>query len=119
MPRNLTWTDKQKKARDLLLQGKTDQEIRAAGLGQSTITRVKAAIKAELKEAKRKRDQSGLKLDPLSPGGGPGGGPLGSPVDETKLKPRTLEPIEVGGITKELAYCPPILVFIPGVFISA
>ena len=94
MARNLSWTDKQKKARDLLLQGKTDEEIKTAGLSQATITRVKAAIKTELKEAKKKNSPGGLKPNPSSPVGGP----LGTPVDETKLTARTLDPINVGGI---------------------
>jgi hypothetical protein len=94
MARNLSWTDKQKKARELLLQGKTDEEVRTAGLSQATITRVKAAIKTDLKEAKKQHSPGGLKPSPSSPGGGP----LGSPVDETKLTTRTLDPINVGGI---------------------
>ncbi len=87
MTRKITWTEKQQQARDMLDKGMADKDILAADIGQSTLTRVKAARKAELAEKKR-QEQERTKTDQNKPGG--------SPQVETKIKGRTLEEVQVG-----------------------
>lgn len=92
MKRHLTWTSIQTEVKNLLLQGKTTKELKESGHSEATIKRVRSAIKDELAELKRRQQ-----APPAPPPGPPDSGP------QTRIKPRTLELVEVGALLVEPA----------------
>jgi len=88
MGRQITWTPVQKQIADLFRQGKTRKELLESGHKKSTVDRVWAAIKDEVAEIKRR---------PSTPP------PPPVPPPETRIKPRTLELVEVGALLVEPA----------------
>ncbi|MGQ9545930.1 MAG: hypothetical protein ACUVTR_02025 [Dehalococcoidia bacterium] len=84
----IKWTARQREIANLLKQGKTQKEIIAAGYKKATISRVRTALKAEEKEMIKQ--------------GGTQNGTVPS-ISDTRVRVRTLDPVEVGGIIIEPA----------------
>jgi hypothetical protein len=88
---NIMWTPKQQEIATMLREGKPQKEIIAAGHGKAAISKVRAALRAEEK-AKAKE----IKETQETPG-------KSTLETQTRIKPRTLETIEIGALIIEPA----------------
>ncbi|MDP2734776.1 MAG: hypothetical protein Q8P12_01060 [bacterium] len=87
MSRKITWTEKQKEIAGLLRQGRDHNDLIQSGYGRATVFRVQKALKTEEKGKER---QPVPQFTPESP-------------PDTRVRIRTLDPVEVGGLYIEPA----------------
>lgn len=87
------WTPRQQEIAAMLREGKPQKDIIAAGYGKTNISKVRTALRAEQQkeeEAKKAKET-------------PGGAGLPGSAHETRIRPRTLEALEVGALIIEPA----------------
>jgi len=100
--RKLVWTPKQREIYSKLQSGLSPKDILAQGYGRTSVYRVKNYL-----DAGKGPDSSGngqnKDVSPGRPLSSPSGSPLGEHQYDSRVRIRTLDPVEVGGLYIEPA----------------